>query len=477
MIRKQTGSVGRRGVGGYVPVIIGERLLITLTNSVHLDSVSELELTVSENDYVVLTPSSYSSWADMFAANPDKLDYFFTPGDYRSWGTYVINNRSGESGRRRTIRYYDPLLAVQPEHPVNRKGGREAIIDSLDFTGTSSYWLIAGMTFRDPSLAIFCRYQTNQICFDRILFEDADLQNAIRILDGANITVQRSVIRNAFLSPGVDTTAIQVKPTPLFNQSGIRILDNEIYNWGDCVQITAANTDEYDTEILDVIIDGNDFYLTPDQETADGRSGRENGIDVKAGGDAANSIQIINNRIWGWRRTNSAVGASGSDGDAIVIQQAARNVLVQDNIIGECPVGIKEEIYPSGMAPAADTPRDTVVTENYFYNIQKYYVSDHGAVFRPALELNATNNYFMYCTYLVGSAPDSGYVNGGPTFTGNTRVGGTAIRDPAIVSPANPYTDVGNTVLLPANAIDFAYQRKRWTGIEIRTVDAGYPDA
>ena len=57
---------------------------------------------------VVLTPTSFTTWAAMWAQHPDALDYLLGPGDYTSWGDLVVGPRSGARDRRRTIRYHDP---------------------------------------------------------------------------------------------------------------------------------------------------------------------------------------------------------------------------------------------------------------------------------------------------------------------------------------------------------------------------------
>ncbi len=85
---------------------------------------------------------------------------------------------------------------------------------------------------------------------------------------------------------------------------------------------------------------GNDIYLEPSRYIPDtGTTWDENAIDLKAGSDTPESTVIRKNRMWGFRRNAAAKGKSR--GELLVLQAYSRNVVVEDNIMGDAPIGTK----------------------------------------------------------------------------------------------------------------------------------------
>jgi len=322
-----------------------------LTLSPHLDLV--VKPAIDLPNAVVLTPDSYTSWATMFEANKSKTQYLLTPGDYISWGKCVRNNVAGGTvSKPKLIAYYHP--DDDDQHPVDRVGGNEALCADFRFTGkTTTNWMVHGITTRGETSNWLMDGGCSGITFDYCLIEDKKRsENAymMRIRHATNCTVQRCVIRNFILpdptpdkpTPG-DSTGIAIGNSPQ-DVTGIRILDCEVYNVGDCIQLTDGPTP---WKPVEVVIEGCDLYMTTDYHIFNGTTDTqttwlENGIDIKAGSHNQGKLRVHDNRIWGFRH-NAKPSALG---EGIVIQRLARNIKISNNIIGDCPIGMKDGNWP-----------------------------------------------------------------------------------------------------------------------------------
>jgi hypothetical protein len=235
-----------------------EPVVVKLQPSQNLCSTEELRLPVSA-DSVILKLQMFSSWAAVFQAHPNKLDYLLVPDDYTSWGPVSLLNKSGTLNRKRTIRYYDP--ATNHLHPVQRN--QEARIDTISAPqiGTA-HWLIHGLTIRQPSAVVQIGNDTHNITFDSMLIEESRVYG-LRIRSAKDICIQNSVIRNAPIEAQRDSTGISIKPALYKPVSRIKILDNEIYNYGDAIQITDHGPNPADSwvPVENVLIENNDLYL------------------------------------------------------------------------------------------------------------------------------------------------------------------------------------------------------------------------
>jgi hypothetical protein len=169
-------------------------------------------------------------------------------------------------------------------------------------------------------------------------------------------SVQRNVIRSGNRSRlPLDYSAVAVAGSIYSgaNNDFNEILDNEIYDWGDGVQLTGGSDCNDVARPRGTLIDGNDIYVTGAKrvDCADGSpdpdgqcSCSENGIDVKAdpGTDTRFWTRITNNRLWGFRPTGrTGCGGSGSNGQAINAgNECPGHVLVANNVISDSSVGI-----------------------------------------------------------------------------------------------------------------------------------------
>lgn len=424
--------------------------LVPITDSPNLEPVPAI------GDAVVLTPSSFASWSAMFAAHPSKDDYLLTPGDYAGWGTLHINDRSGTAQRPRTFRYHNPTDNDEGTHPCKR--ANEALVGGIRLarvSTSSDYWLFHGLTRRGTSAEAWVAFDADHVTWDFCLIEDSDLNPGIRSLC-SYVTVQRCVIRNSSAAFGEDRLGFQAEP---FNKvaTGIKCLDNEIYNYGDSFGV--PNDVDEPLLAIDFLVEGNDFYQDGSKYFDGGRqSDSENAIDVKAGSDTVQSV-IRGNRMWGFRRNGFS-----SPGDVLTLHQYYRNLLVEDNIMGEGPIGVRSVFWPNTYEDQFQ-PRRLVVRNNQIYGVRRYHPDDVGtAALWSEMDMDARDNTIARCDYVIQKAPVVGYRAGGPTFSGNTRIATKGTQEPGSAHP-NPYDDADNIVGKTPPSY-FAYQRKRWTGPE-----------
>jgi hypothetical protein len=449
----------------------------TLSDSANLIAAPQIDLA----NAVVLTPTSYASWSACLAANSTKLDFLLTPGSYAHWGSITITNKSGTSGRHKTFRYYDvsgttdmSLSAYERNVAYGTSG--EAIIDGVylnHITNPSSYWQFIGLTARLPNASWIVSKLCTGITFSRCHIDGLDNNYGVRLF-GNSCTVQQSVIRNA-VDP-MNAIGVQFKPLDSVNITGGQVLDCEIYNVADCV-IFQDDADNPDDTTVEALIDGNDFYT--DLQSVDslgnlnGYGLCENAIDIKAPGGGA-GIRIKNNRMWGFRRNNvSAVG------DAIICHQHSKNITIggdtaaEGNIIQDCPSGVREEVWPVSFTTDR-LPRNIVIKNNFFGDIDIFASGDYGSCVRFATNGTATNNTVGRTTCFLGPPPASGgYGDTDPVLTGNTLVGDVdALSAGYGESYRDVWVDASNTFAAEQGDWD-TYQRKRWTGVE--TVDNVVP--
>jgi hypothetical protein len=301
----------------------------------------------------------------------------------------------------------------------------------------------------------------SNITVDFCLIEYARIYS-FRIRHATFCTIQRCVIResinqNENQGKG-DSMGIYVGGIAA-DVLGIKILDNEIYNVGDGIQL------DYDESMpmrpVEVVIEGNDIYLEPSRYIGDtNTTWDENGIDIKAGSDTSESTVIRNNRMWGFRR-NAVPTALG---EIINVHKYCRNVVVEDNIMGDAPRGMKDLNWHPGEGND-DRRRDIVFRRNQFYDIRDYSNLDAGAITRPITAgISFVDNYFARSAYLADQTPPN-YRGAGPEYTANVLVEVDAIQRPTGQPSLMLKPSHGNIVATAPHGFE-TYERKRWTGPE-----------
>ena len=392
---------------------------------------------------LIQTPEDWQQIDD-----PDKRVFFVAPGSY---GDVTIQS-SGTPMEPRIL----TLWRDDGAHP-GRLAPEEQANVSLTFTGGAGNWIVSRLSSLSPSAtsAFLVQPGSHDIVFDRMHVRDFEM--AFRIVTSANaetmrITIQRSRIDEMTPSAIDNDRVAIVMGTEPWNGSGtlrdIHILENEIHNANDGIQPVRHNTQPLQASRSDpgLLIDCNHIYVdeavytdgqgkpTPDPDAM--WAWTENAIDVKVGSDdPTNPVRITRNKTWGYRRTDTNGGGSGSWGSAIDIHFNVQNIIVRENVVFDCSrgIGIAD---PGGLGWAA---QNVEVERNIFTDIGK--------------DPNATDfALFIYDT-------------NGATVRYNTFVGDTATPLPTYWFGTQPSTtgltlscnvavsSVGLAGQVPANAV------------------------
>ncbi|MBW2528115.1 MAG: hypothetical protein JRI23_28295 [Deltaproteobacteria bacterium] len=336
--------------------------------------LTEFELPVSlpacdtsQSDVVLIEEES-----DFERINEEGVRVFcVTPGDYRGLGSIRLA-RNGTPEQPRVLRYYDPDDPADRRHPVDQAEAERALLGSMRLTG-AQHWIVDGLTFTgDWERVLFERQPDEEWSvhnvLNRLLLESA----SIVIRDGCDDNaIQNSVIRNAPKTPGSDRVCVVLSgsndgaPVAIH---GTRVVNNEIYDCTDSIQAWRVDGSENAIDFGGTVIDNNDLYQTdgmytdcsgnldPDGDCSCG----ENAIDLKAAGSVPGGIvQVSNNRMWGFKPTDTACGGTGSGGAISVVHMTAEFTLYQGNVMWDGP-----------RAMTFTTERHTAI-DNVIWNIHR----------------------------------------------------------------------------------------------------------
>ncbi|MBW2453710.1 MAG: hypothetical protein JRI68_04330 [Deltaproteobacteria bacterium] len=302
--------------------------------------------------------------------DPDVRVHCVAAGDYRGVGTIRLE-ADGEPGLERWIRFYDPDDPDGELHPAQRAENERAIIDTLRFQD-ASHWRVHGITVTGDWTVVRLDEGSEYNVLDRLLVDTA----AVWFGHGAhNNSLQHSVVRNAPLSPGGDRVCVVLSGS---NDGadvaihGTRIVGNEIYDCTDSIQLYRPDDSTHAIDFGDTVIDDNDMFLTEAMYsdcngTLDPQGDcacAENAVDIKAAGTwSQNIVQVSNNRMWGFKPTDTACGGTGSGGTASVVHFTARYTLHQGNIIWDSPAGVtvlndQHSVVDNVIAQILDPPND-----------------------------------------------------------------------------------------------------------------------
>lgn len=313
--------------------------------------------------------------------------FCFEPGDYTDKGTITLT-KDGTSSRKRWIR----LAGASKTHPYRLTKSRRA---TLKFIVVEADWWIVHRIAFDSEFSGSNKNEitstSQNVIFDSLLMENGGQAASMMRIKGADdFTIQNSLLNTTKKVPKVDMACIAFGSTC----ENVRIINNEFYNCaGDSIVINKK------APVPGLIVENNDMYLTPEYYVADGtKACAENAIDFKAAGKSSNPVQIIHNRMWGFRPSATSCATSGSSGEAINIHEddnvgTSDHVLVKNNIIFDSPRGIS--------SPNGGTEYVSIIG-NIFYNIHSE--TDKTAA---ALDLVKLSNVEVYLNTIIDT--NSGY--------------------------------------------------------------------
>ena len=340
--------------------------------------------------------------------------YYIMPGDYTSLGRVNIT-ASGTVDEKRYIILGTEAYSDVTTHPGKLLESEQAFIQ-LEFDG-ASYWVVDRISMRGARDAYIGSLEmkngSQHNILNRMNVYDFDLGLYIWH-NSYYTTIQKCWIHDQTLygrksdRPAIYfTTNNQGEGTKTFN---CKIIENDIRNTNDGVMLVRSTGAGGWPDLLNdvrydgTIIDNNNIWITPDiytdcsgNLTTDGPcSYSENAIDLKAGSeDANNPIIVTNNRMWGYRKSDTTDSGLGGSGKAITIHYHVPNTIIENNFIADGHYGIgiadnKEFDYVLGPG--------CKLNYNVFYNL--------GA---PESIPPDGDSYSLYC-YLSDSVELSGNI-------------------------------------------------------------------
>jgi hypothetical protein len=400
-------------------------------------------------------------------------------GDYTSRGTIKLT-ASGTSGDERWLRLQS---SDDQRRPINQSLDEQAKIKRLVFEG-ANYWVIHRIVIdgsgasHSPLIELMSNAGSTNNIIDSVLAENSP-QNIVVIKHTNNgNTVQNSVLRRCKANPSYDFSGVALMGGP----TNTRIVNNEIYECQKAVYISEHRAEG-------TVIENNDLYFTTNQYTdCKGHFNRKGPcsasevlIGTKNGGTSTNPVRIIQNRLWGARRSDTSVCcASGSHGKLISLssngrqadpdRHGAKYTLVQNNILMDAQIGL--DGYWAGI-------RNNSVIGNLFYRIRAFYPTVSHAI---GTEGGYTVSSEYYLNTIIdsdiwfdfGGSPENDVrcnvvINGGEKRGkpgSNTQVVQNAFYNTEAFSTASTTTDIEYSNAADANSLKFCFKRKLLTGPE-----------
>jgi hypothetical protein len=412
-----------------------------------------------------------------FINDPAYRIFCVSPGDYSSIGDIRLTS-SGTAAQPRIISVMQSTNGSVGIHPAKTPESGKAILEKL-VLNDAHHWIIDGLTIRGnpvtASVLVRIEMRASNNILNRMLIEDGSM-DLVRITGHGsnNNTIQNSVIRKSKPAPMTDHHCIALSSTEPNEQiSGTRILNNEIYDCTDGIQLT-VHDEAQNSHFPDTLIINNDIYITPSTYTdcsgTPNRNGEcaaaENGVDIKSGAKSPeNAVIVANNRLWGFRKTDTLAGGTGSAGTAL--QTCCSNpayILFSGNIITDSASGI-------GM----NSGNHVSVIDNLIHNIQDLTLNTQG----HALYFYG-NNHEAYRNIVVDADHWSAMSSDNSDYRCNTIINGGNDYAPAytgVTSDFNAYYNsaqfafpgLNDVILNDATLSDYTARciwRKQWTGPE-----------
>jgi hypothetical protein len=416
----------------------------------------------STSDPEVRMIQSGADWATV--NDPSARVFCVHPGNYTAQGQITLS-ADGTASAQRYLRYYDPG-GLSAGHPVSQAEAERAIVRGLRFTG-ATHWIVDGLTFRETTRTTLVTFDASSRdnVLNRVLIEGGGNGGGqLQFGSSSYNTLQNSVLRRTARSPGNDCHCVV-----LGGSTGISIVANEIYDCaGDSVQIhpeggegsLIADNDLYITPALYSDCDGN---LDPSGACACAEGALDiKGVlfDVATSAPEAKWVEILDNRMWGFRQTDVACGGSGSPGEAVVIHttDASDFVLMRGNMVFDAG---------QGLVLSAETDRISVIG-NVFYKqlsgraITCYEGDNHELYFNTFIDSaiyatigsSAARTDFQCNVVITGSEP-GGALAADAVADYNAYYDAVAIEDGE--------HDLGFATAAEARNEDLCFTIKRWT--------------
>lgn len=418
---------------------------------------------------VVIRSASDANWSRLNDAATRVI--CLAPGDYRSRGVLSLT-AGGRQGAERWLRYYSE--GGSASHPVRQSSGERALVSGVHFNG-GSWWIVQGITIDrggavDAAIQFSDGANADNNIVDRVLAENAAFDLVVIFSSSDNNTVQNSVIRNCVATNNQDWPAIGLFGGP----QNSRLVNNEAYGCTKAFYISEHS-------VPGTILENNDLYIDRTQYTD--CNGHYNGIGpcaaaeivigTKNGGTQSNPVQILHNRIWGGRASDTSICCgSGAGGDAVAFSNnlndasaGTKYVLFHNNIVMDSQNGVNDWWDYTG---------NISVIGNIIADIHKFSSRFASSAFsanflsRNEWYLNTVVNsdsWFVFgggrdndirCNVVVNSGPSIGSPDGGTTISHNAFYNSPAQGANALVRASANESGSG----------EYCFKRKLLTGPE-----------
>jgi parallel beta helix pectate lyase-like protein len=399
-------------------------------------------------------------------------------GDHTSKGTLTLQS-SGSASQRKVLRYY--RAGDNDDSPWNQ-GANQAKIQDITIDSTS-YWIVHRLATVGTGgyEHIKLRDGSSNNIINRVLSENSRVQGLLITNNSNNNTFQNSVIRNSQKIYGVSVYGISIGES-----SDAHVVNSEVYD------IAGHLLQFYQTSIPSpgAVLENNDFYTNSSMRTdCNGNyttSGNcvvaEPSVSIKTDGTQAKPIQIIKNRFWGARRTDTTLccDGGGEDGGLVNVVAGAQSadwIAIKENVLLDAQSGIS--YYPSGSTR-------TSVIGNVVSKIKRYHSSfGTGAIAmgyadRAEMYLNTIvdsdiwtslsgSNGDIRCNVVINSGAASGSLGSGTQVDYNA-----FYQTPASYSQSSSNT-ISMSTTADARSGDFCFQRKLQTGAETMCIANAKP--
>lgn len=294
---------------------------------------------------------SVDDWSHVNDA--DKRVFYVEPN--ADYGTVTVTT-SGTPEQPRYLALHDDSGLHPAQLPVASQASVRLIFDGV------SNWQVHRLSAIGYSDQYALRIQpvSDHIVIDRMNF--SDFRGAVLVLSGTDdsapthdITVQHC--RMDPMSPeGIDADSVAVMLSGASwdeyrRVEDVHIVDNEMRNCNDGVMLIRHPelAGGHEVNYPGTVIDCNHIYVDSDVYT-DGAGNQdpdglwawtENAIDLKGGSDdPAKPVIVSNNTMWGYRRTDTNGGGSGSWGTAFGGHYHVKNIEVFNNVVFDSNRGL-----------------------------------------------------------------------------------------------------------------------------------------
>lgn len=340
--------------------------------------------------------------------------FCIAPGDYRSHGLLALSGTGGTESAPKVIRFESSEFDDSDEI-FKADLSKVARMPAIDIRNTS-HWVLHRLAFVATSGMPIRMAGATDIVIDRIRFESNS--RGIEFQHGTHDSyLQNSYIGNQVIPQYSGNDGVCVAMIGHYRQVNLNgninydypvvaknnhIVNNEIFNCNDGFQIVWMPQYDQFPDFQGTVLAGNDIYIDNTRRTNCSGSlswngdcaYTENALDFKAASlNASNPVKVFDNRMWGWRKTDSTYNSpANSWGTAISTHYSAmKNLHVYENIIWDVGAGV-------GFTRGSN---NSVVRDNIFADITSSGVNNGVAI------MTYSDSYDYYnSTYAYGNVKD-----------------------------------------------------------------------